>query len=270
MALSDEYAVQSAAWTDAPPEGPPVALKPTAGHVSKKRVVGIDAARGVALLGMVAVHALYESNAQGNPTVSFTIAAGRSAALFAVLAGVGISLSTGRQKATMGREGCAAAASLVARALALAVIGLALGQFDSTFGTVILVYYGALFLLAIPLLFLPTRAVVVTGVVIAFVVPVLSQLVRGGLPASLGDHPTAAYLLASPVRVLADVFVTGEYPALPWLAYVCAGLAIGRLQLSSLQVARRLFGAGVTMAVLAKLVAWVALGPLGGSDRIFA
>ena len=270
LASSDESAVESAAWTDSPSPGPPAAPMPTAGHVSKKRVVGIDAARGVALLGMVAVHALYAANAQGSPTVSYTIAAGRAAALFAVLAGVGISLSTGRRRATVGREGTAAAASLVARALALAVIGLALGYADSTIGTVILVYYGALFLLAIPLLFLPTRAVMVTGVVIAFVVPVLSHLVRGGLPAPLYDHPTATYLLASPVRVLADVFVTGEYPALPWLAYVCAGLAIGRLQLSSLQVARRLFGAGVTMAVVAKLVAWVALGPLGGSDRIFA
>jgi len=234
-------------------------------------VVGIDAARGVALLGMVAVLSLYESDAQGHPTLAYTLAAGRAAALFAVLAGVGISMTTGRRRVTGGRQGWAAAASLVARALALAVIGLILGSnSDATNGTVILVYYGALFLLAIPLVFLPTRALVVTGVVALFVVPVLSQLVRGGLPASLNDHPTLAFLMASPVRVLADVFVTGEYPALPWVAYVCAGLAIGRLNLSSPRVARRLLGTGVAMAVVAKLVSWVALGPMGGSDRIFA
>jgi len=266
----NEYAVELPDWTDLPSDRPPSEPDPKAIHVQKRRVVGIDAARGVALLGMMAVHALYAADAQGNPTMSFSIAGGRAAALFAVLAGVGISITTGRRRVRRGPEGWAAAASLVARALALAAIGLILGYEDAQFGTVILVYYGALFLLAIPLVFLPTRTVMVTGVVIAFAVPVLSQLVRGGLPAPLYDHPTVSYLMQSPGRVLADVFLTGEYPALPWLTYVCAGLVIGRLRLSKLTVARRLLGTGVAMAVVAKFVAWVALGQLGGSDRIFA
>lgn len=266
----DEYAVELSDRTDPPALVPSVEPEPRASRAPKRRVVGIDAARGVALLGMMAVHALYTSDAQGNPTLSFLIAGGRAAALFAVLAGVGISLTTGRRTVRRGREGWAAAASLATRALALIVIGLVAGNADASFGTVILVYYGALFLLAIPLVFLSTRMVAATGIVTAFAVPVLSQLVRDGLPASLNDHPDLAFLLEEPVRVLADVFVTGEYPALPWVAYVCAGLVIGRMHLSSLRVARRLFGTGVAMAVVAKLVSWVALGQLGGSDRIFA
>lgn len=268
---SNEHAVELPDWATSSAEQPPLEVVPMAGHVARRRVIGIDAARGVALLGMIAVHALYANDAQGNPTMSFSIAAGRAAALFAVLAGVGISMTTGRRKVRRGCEGWAAAASLATRALTLVVIGLIVGYYaDAALGTVILVYYGALFLLAIPLVFLPTRVVAVTGVVIAISAPALSQLVRGGLPAPLYDHPTLVYLMQSPGRLLADVFVTGEYPALPWLAYVCAGLVIGRLQLTSLKVARRLLGIGVAMAVVAKFAAWVALGQLGGSNRIFA
>lgn len=57
----------------------------TTGHVGDEaRLLGLDAARGVALLGMMAVHALLLVDDDGNPTTAFTLAAGRSAALFAV------------------------------------------------------------------------------------------------------------------------------------------------------------------------------------------
>lgn len=248
---------------------PPSVPESEVGSPSKVRLSGIDAARGVALLGMMAVHALLAFDADGHPTASFSIASGRSAALFAVLAGVGISLTTGRARAGWDRRGGGAAASLVARALALAVIGLLLGYTDSGFATVILVYYSALFLLAIPLLFAPTRVLVVVGTATALFMPVVSHLLRnGGLPV-LDSHPSPASLLEPGVLVV-DLLLTGTYPALPWIAYLCAGLVIGRLRLSRPVVAQRLFAAGVAMAFGAKLVSGVLLGPLGGSDRIAA
>ena len=121
------------------------------------RLAGVDAARGVALLGMMAAHSLSADDANGNPTLSYSLTSGRSAAAFAVLAGVGIAFMTGRARVRPGRDGRAAAASLAARALAIGAIGLALGYTDTEFAEVILPYYAVLFALAIPLVFAPHR-----------------------------------------------------------------------------------------------------------------
>ncbi|MUN64901.1 hypothetical protein GMA12_17440, partial [Kocuria sediminis] len=57
------------------------------------RLLGVDAARGLALIGLIAVHVLPEENdATGDPTWSYLLFAGDSAALFALLAGVGLAL----------------------------------------------------------------------------------------------------------------------------------------------------------------------------------
>ena len=65
---------------------------------TKRRLVGIDAARGLALIGLMAIHLLpSEDELTHDPSLSFTLFHGNSAALFALLAGVGLALSTGGQ-----------------------------------------------------------------------------------------------------------------------------------------------------------------------------
>jgi hypothetical protein len=53
----------------------------------------MDAARGLALVGMFATHILPLSDARGE-TLTGLLADGRSSALFAVLAGVGVALTS--------------------------------------------------------------------------------------------------------------------------------------------------------------------------------
>ncbi len=59
------------------------------------RLRGVDVARAVALIGMMGTHLLPEYDAHGRLTPWFWFAAGRSSALFALLAGVGLALATG-------------------------------------------------------------------------------------------------------------------------------------------------------------------------------
>jgi uncharacterized membrane protein len=49
--------------------------------VRKPRLMGVDVARGVALLGMLAVHTLPDFTSNDAPTVTVVLAAGRSAPL---------------------------------------------------------------------------------------------------------------------------------------------------------------------------------------------
>jgi uncharacterized membrane protein len=63
------------------------------GESSPARLRGIDAARGLALLGMLAVHLLPSRDDDGAISLSYRLASGRAAATFAVLAGVGLALA---------------------------------------------------------------------------------------------------------------------------------------------------------------------------------
>lgn len=237
--------------------------------IAPARLVGVDAARGIALLGMVAVHTLYESGATGKATWSFTIFGGRAAATFAVLCGVGIAFTTGRRRVRLS----AARGTIVAmimRALVIGAIGLALGYSNVGLGTVILPYYAVLFLLAIPLVFLPTWAIAAVGVLVAGGAPALTHVLLPHLPAPTLLNPTVGYLVGHPLGLVSELSITGQYPALPWTAYVCAGLVIGRLTLSKLRVTIGLLGSGLVLAFGAAIASATLLNRYGGLAHIWA
>ncbi len=241
----------------------------TTKSIAPARLAGVDATRGIALLGMIAVHALYESNSAGEATWSFAIFGGRAAATFAVLSGVGIAFTTERRRVRL----AAAQGTIVAmitRTLVIGTVGLALGYCDAALGVVILPYYAVLFLLAIPLVFLPTWAVAAVGVLVAGGAPMLTHVLLPHLPVPTPDNPTVGYLVHHPLELLSELSITGEYPALPWSAYVCAGLVIGRLTLSKRQVAIGLLGTGLVLAFGAAIASATLLNRYGGLAHIWA
>jgi uncharacterized membrane protein YeiB len=229
------------------------------------RVIGVDVARGTALLGMMAVHVFDITDDQGAPTPTGVIAGGRSAATFVLIAGVSLAFLSGGRQVVRGRARTAVAGGLVVRALLIGAIGLALGalaEFNDVEG--ILPFYALLFLLAVPLLGWPplVLAGAAAGVIVAGPVLLLAAA-EAPLPHADSD-PTFATLLQDPLGVLVQLLVTGEYPVVVYLAYICAGLAIGRLDLTSRRVAWWLFGGGIALAVLARLASTLLLYPLGG------
>jgi uncharacterized membrane protein YeiB len=232
-------------------------------------VTGVDVARGLALLGMIAKHVLDDVGDDG-PTTTGLLASGRSAALFAVVAGMSVAFLSGRRTVLHGRARAAAAAGLAVRALLIGTIGLLLG-FAHSGVELILVFYAALFVLAIPLLGLGPRTLALLAAAVAAVGPVVLVATAGqGLPTSGTAEPTPVTLVTRPVGLLAQVLVTGDYPVVVYLSYLCAGMAIGRLDLTSVRLAWRLVAGGVAMAATAQLVSWVLLYPLGGMDRLLA
>ena len=229
----------------------------------------MDATRGVALLGMMAVHSLYESDSAGRPSLSFSIFGGRAAAAFAVLAGVGIAFMTGRRRVRFS-AGVDTVTMLFTRALVIGAIGLALGYTDGELAVVILPYYAVMFVLAIPLVFLPTWAIAVTGTAVAGGMPMLTHILLPHLPASTLDNHSFGYLVNHPVRLFSELSVTGEFPALAWMAYLCAGLVIGRLTLTKARVAIGLLAAGTVLAVVAVVASSLLLNHYGGLAHIWA
>jgi uncharacterized membrane protein len=202
---------------------------------------------------MIATHTLMPPFPGGDRPLWHWLAAGRSAALFAVLAGVSLALMSGGPRSVRGRERGATTAGLVVRALLIATLGLALGALGSGLA-VILTYYGLLFLLGLP--FLGLRARSLFGLAAAWLVlaPVAAHRLAPHLPPRGYASPTFA-ALTDPGQLLAELTVTGYYPTLPWLAYLLAGMAVGRLDLRRRGVDVRLLLWGLVVAVGAQALA---------------
>ena len=232
----------------------------------RSRIVGIDAARGLALLGMIAIHVMPQATGDLEPTLIWRIAAGTSAALFAFLAGVGLALGsrTARHSTV---ELAGARAALAARAGLILTLGMVLALIDIP-ANIILAYYGVMFLLAVPLLGFGARALSFLALGFATVGAVFSWLISDSLPGLGSYDPSLSTLFSDPGATLSALLVTGVYPAIPWMTYLCAGMAVGKLDLRTLDCQLRL---GITGAVL-WLGSWATsallLGPLGGKDAL--
>ncbi|WP_433285845.1 heparan-alpha-glucosaminide N-acetyltransferase domain-containing protein [Pseudonocardia sp. CA-142604] len=202
----------------------------------------MDLARGLALLGMMAAHVFDAAE----PSTVTTAAADWSVTTFALVAGVSLALMFRGKRAR--RERAAVRAGIAVHAVLVAVIGLALGFTGRA--DIVLPCFAVLFLLAIPLLGLrPWTLTRIAAVSLLVAPPMITATLAGAVPGPV-DNPTFATLVTDPAGLAIGLFVTGFYPVIAYLAYICAGLAIGRMDLLSVQVAYRLLLAGLgTVAV---------------------
>ncbi|WP_051217990.1 heparan-alpha-glucosaminide N-acetyltransferase domain-containing protein [Nocardioides insulae] len=229
------------------------------------RLVGLDVARCLALLGMMGTHVLDARTPTGGLTLVHLVAGGRASALFAVLAGVSLALMTGRATPVLRgadrRTWAVYAAGLGIRALLIAMIGLVLGALDTGIA-VILTYYGVLFCCGIPFLALRARTLAIVAAAWVVAGPVLSQVLRPELPERGVESPSVLQL-TDPLQMLSELFVTGYYPVIAWMPYLLIGIALGRLELRSPQVSAMIAILGAAVATSALVLSTWLTGRAG-------
>lgn len=227
------------------------------------RLIGLDAARGIALFAMMVTHIFALSDPAGLPTWA-AVFAGRASALFAVLAGCSLVLSTRSRMAASGRLRDAVPSVLI-RAGAIIFIGLCLGSV-STLLAVILVNYGVMF--AIAMLFLRLRARSLFIIVIVWMVlsPVLSMVVRSQFGLEPMYSAMSWFDLATPLTMLHDLVLTGYYPILQWLSYILLGMAVAKIDIGKHLMS--LFAAGLGLFLVGKGVSWLLINVAGGGSAL--
>jgi len=95
--------------------------------------------------------------------------------------------------------------------------------------------------------------------------PVVAHLLAPELPPRTFALPTFDRL-SEPGQLLSEITVTGYYPVLPWLAYLLAGMAVGRLDLRRRGTDVRLALRGLGLAVGAQVLAEVLTPPENATD----
>jgi uncharacterized membrane protein len=219
---------------------------------ASRRLRGVDAARAIAVLGMVMVHfgpSPVPDTALGN--LYSGVSHGRASVLFALLAGVGVALLLGDR--SPGRRSLARG-QLVLRGALLLPLGLWLQGLDHH-AFVILQYYAVYFLFAALVLGLPDRWLLVGGAAAVVVGPLVYLWAKMAAPErfAVGDPAT----LDDPIgKIARDLLLTGQYPLVTWAAALLVGLWVGRRDLAAAPVRWRLLVLGLAVAVAAALAAY--------------
>jgi uncharacterized membrane protein YeiB len=226
------------------------------------RISGIDAARALAIIGMVMVH--FGRGVSGPiPLVRlYGLSHGRASILFVLLAGVGVSLLAGDRSSNRRRKMWT---RLAFRAAVLLPVGLALQLLDHG-ALVILQQYALLFLVAAIAVALSNRALLISGLSVAMLAPVLYLAAWQWQPPWFTGY--IAVITDPPLVIVRDLLLTGAYPVITWTAPLLFGMWLGRQDLRLPVVRWRSVIVGAVVTVTAwgasrALIAWLGIPESG-------
>jgi len=210
--------------------------------IGRPRLDAPDVVRAVALIGVVVMNYhgyLNGASAAAGPDATFGqrlfdpwqgVLSTRFAATFVMVAGIGITLLTERSRT--GGDAAAIAddrVRLVRRGVILYLGGLVL---DWIWPGTIILFYGAFFVAGALLFTLRTRTVlVIGGLSIAAAAAIQWWAIERRLDGESVDWLFFPRTLTteSPRGLFLDTVVNGTHPVLPWLAFLCVGIVVGRL-----------------------------------------
>ena len=202
------------------------------------RVIDLDVTRAVALIGVAAMnyhgYLINLGGTIGDSAVNRLFdpwmgpLSTRFAATFVMIAGMGITLMTNRGRVSGDRERCSLDRwTLLRRGFLLYAFGFVL---EWVWNGTILFFYGAYFMVGALLFTLRVRWLIAVGSAAAIAAAALQwwafETDRDTQWLFEGWYTSRAY--RSPQRLLFDTFVNGTHPLLPWLAFLCAGIVVGR------------------------------------------
>ena len=216
----------------------------TAGEVEgtrkRARLRGVDVARAVAVLGMVAVHFGPNPLPETFGGDLYGVFRGRASVLFVLLAGVGVALLARRG------TGWRVRGRLLTRGALLLPLGMWLQGLDHNV-LVILQYYAVYFLFAALLLSAPGWLIFI-GIGFSLTLGPMLYLVGFDATPRLFAEGYAAF--GEPVgAVFYDLLLSGAYPLATWAAPLLFGILLGRLDLTSSRIRIGMVLGGLAMAV---------------------
>lgn len=226
------------------------------------RFVGVDLARLVAMLGMMAAH-LWAADADAGGTeaarlagaIVGTLSDGTASTAFAVIGGASLVFASVSVRRHYRRSAMVLGA--VVRGLMVLVIGSMVALAPNII-VAVLVPFGAAMVIAAPFLLAPSWVLAVVAAVLGIGGGWLNALARASVGGEISSLPITQ-LVSDPLGSVASILLTGVYPVLTWLVYLLVGMLVARALLHGRAMARLsitaawLVAAGAAAALLAAL-----------------
>ncbi len=233
-----------------------------------ERITGFDFARALAILGMMLVNYrlvfTMERVTWPGPAGAIALLEGRAAAVFLLLAGIGISLmSGGTRPLDLVQEQRKLRTTLVRRALFLFVLGMVLyTAFEWTAD--ILHYYGVFMVVLATVLFAQRRSIIllILGLLaVSTVMQLLLDYTAGWTADFMAYHDF--FTLRGFLR---HTLFNGYHPLFPWIAFMLIGILLGRTDFNDLATVRQRLLLSAGAALLIEAVSRILIHLAGGTE----
>lgn len=218
----------------------------------KERIIGIDVARALAVIGMIIVNfkiVLGNSGASWLKSVA-EVFDGKAAATFVVLAGLGIALMTNTAIRNKNNEKLKVARKRVLkRALFLFAVGL---SYIVIWPADILHYYGIYLFIVAMLLTRTSKTIITVAIGFIFAFPVLMLFWDYG---SEWDFTTFEYTGFWTLNGFTkNLLFNGFHPVIPWSAFILFGFWFGKQNLNNNAFVKKSFWVSSMVFIVIQLV----------------
>ncbi|MCG8573297.1 MAG: heparan-alpha-glucosaminide N-acetyltransferase domain-containing protein [Flavobacteriales bacterium] len=235
-------------------------------NLAKNRIIGIDVARALAVIGMIIVNfkVVFGENGGGWLKSFAGIFDGKAAATFVVLAGVGLALMTNASFRNRDEEKLKKAQiRILKRAIFLFIVGL---SYILIWPADILHFYGVYMLITALFITQPKKFALTTGILLIALYPVLltSWNYESGWNFTTLDYPD----FWTAKGFVKNLLFNGFHPVLPWLAFMLVGFWFGRQRLNDNRFVMTSFFVGLISFILVQLISFAAVHFLSEGDPI--
>ncbi|WP_298424584.1 DUF418 domain-containing protein [uncultured Kordia sp.] len=231
----------------------------------KNRIIGIDVARALAIMGMILVNFKMIFGQDGNYWLQsiVSIFEGKAAALFVILAGIGIAFMTNKAINTNDEIKLRLARiKIIKRARLLFILGL---SFIIIWPADILHFYGIYMLFT--LLFLKGKTHQIILGILGFLLcyPVLMFFIEYDTGWNFKDYSYTDFWTIN--GFIRNLFYNGFHPVIPWTSFMLLGLWFGRQDLNNEKFIKKTFFVSILIVIGMQLFSKILISILSGGNE---
>jgi uncharacterized protein len=231
----------------------------------KQRIIGIDVARALAVIGMIIVNFKVVFGAEGLSWVKCfaSIFDGKAAATFVVLAGVGLALITNSAIKHKDRHKLKIAKIRIAkRALFLFVLGL---SYITIWPADILHFYAIYMVIILMVLPFKERTILILGSALIFFYPML---------VIFWDYETGWDFISLNYQgfwtfkgFIRNLFFNGFHPVMPWTAFMLFGYWFGKQDLHNDKFIKKIFLLSTLLFISIQILSYLSISFLAEGNQ---
>lgn len=230
----------------------------------KKRIIGVDVARALAVFGMVIVNFKLVLGGHGSSWLRglVGILEGKAAATFVVLAGIGIGLIT-RSAFEDQAKMKGLRIRMIKRATILFICGL---SYIVIWPADILHFYGVYMIITLFFINKSDSQIIlgVVGITLAFPLLLLTFDYEQGWDFKAMEYQ-GFWTFNGFIR---NLFYNGFHPVIPWTAFMLYGLWLGRQGLHRSSYVKRIFWTSLVVFISTQSVSWILMKSVQEEDAI--
>lgn len=220
----------------------------------KKRIIGIDVARALAVIGMIIVNFKIVFGSKGQGWVQFlaSIFDGKAAATFVVLAGTGLALMTNSAiKNNDLTKLKIVRIRILKKALFLFIVGI---SYIAIWPADILHFYGIYMLIIVFVLTSHQKVIITTALAIILAFPILLLFWNYEMG---WDFNSLKYLdFWTAKGFMRNLFFNGFHPVIPWVAFMLFGYWFGKQDLHNEKFVKKSFVISLSSFIAIQLLSY--------------